>query len=105
MKFVIQDRADFDYACDVVRRHDLVARSRAVLFSPVHGVLAPDVLARGFSRRGLAGPPAAPGAQVHLEPGHAGRLMAPRAVVLLSGGLDSATAAALARREGLRCTG
>lgn len=46
VKFVIQDRADFDYAADVVRRHDLPGRTRAVLFSPVHGVLAPAELAR-----------------------------------------------------------
>ena len=46
VKFVIADRADFDYARDVVRRFDLAPRVTAVLFSPVHGVLAPDVLAR-----------------------------------------------------------
>jgi 7-carboxy-7-deazaguanine synthase len=46
VKFVIQDRADFDYAVDVLTRHDLADRVRALLFSPVHGVLAPDVLAR-----------------------------------------------------------
>jgi len=44
VKFVIQDRGDFDYACDVVRRHDLASRARAVLFSPVHGALAPAQL-------------------------------------------------------------
>jgi 7-carboxy-7-deazaguanine synthase len=46
VKFVIQDRADFDYACDVVRRYALAAKVRAVLFSPVHGRMAPDELAR-----------------------------------------------------------
>ena len=46
VKFVIQDRADFDYACDVVRRYALDARAGAVLFSPVHGALAPAELAR-----------------------------------------------------------
>jgi 7-carboxy-7-deazaguanine synthase len=46
VKFVIGDRADFDYAADVVRRYRLAERARAVLFSPVHGALAPDVLAR-----------------------------------------------------------
>lgn len=46
VKFVIADRADFDYARDVVRRHDLAGRVAAVHFSPVHGVLPPDVLAR-----------------------------------------------------------
>jgi 7-carboxy-7-deazaguanine synthase len=39
VKFVIQDRADYDFACDVLRRHDLASRCAAVLFSPVHGVL------------------------------------------------------------------
>ena len=46
VKFVIKDRQDFDYAKDVVAGHGLEGRARAVLFSPVHGVLAPDVLAR-----------------------------------------------------------
>ena len=46
VKFVIRDRADFDYACGVVRRHQLDERAGAVLFSPVFGVLAPDELAR-----------------------------------------------------------
>jgi 7-carboxy-7-deazaguanine synthase len=46
VKFVIADRADFEYARDVVRRHELEARSAAVLFSPVHGALAPSDLAR-----------------------------------------------------------
>jgi 7-carboxy-7-deazaguanine synthase len=45
VKFVIQDRADFDYAADVVRRYALDTRAAAVLFSPVHGVLAPQELA------------------------------------------------------------
>lgn len=46
VKFVIQDRVDFDYAVDVLARHDLAGRVHALLFSPVHGQLAPDVLAR-----------------------------------------------------------
>ena len=45
VKFVIQDRADYDFAREVVRRHRLDARSGEVLFSPVHGVLAPRELA------------------------------------------------------------
>jgi 7-carboxy-7-deazaguanine synthase len=45
VKFVIQDRADYDYASDVVARHSLPGRCRAVLFSPVHGVLDPKQLA------------------------------------------------------------
>jgi 7-carboxy-7-deazaguanine synthase len=46
VKFVLRDRADFDYARDVVDRYGLSARVRAVLFSPVHDTLAPDLLAR-----------------------------------------------------------
>jgi 7-carboxy-7-deazaguanine synthase len=45
IKFVIADRADYDYARDVVARCDLPSRAAAVLFSPVHGVLAPKTLA------------------------------------------------------------
>ena len=46
VKFVIADRADFDYAKDVVARHRLSERAGAVLFSPVHGELQPSVLAK-----------------------------------------------------------
>jgi 7-carboxy-7-deazaguanine synthase len=46
VKFVIADRVDFEYACDVVKRYDLTTRAAAVLFSPVHGALKPDELAR-----------------------------------------------------------
>jgi 7-carboxy-7-deazaguanine synthase len=45
VKFVIRDRADYEYARDVVARYDLVARTAAVLFSPVHGALAAKDLA------------------------------------------------------------
>jgi 7-carboxy-7-deazaguanine synthase len=45
IKFVIKDRGDYDYARDIVARHELVARCAAVLFSPVHGVLDPKLLA------------------------------------------------------------
>jgi len=44
VKFVIKDRADYDYACDVLRRHALQDTVAAVLFSPVHGVLDPRTL-------------------------------------------------------------
>jgi 7-carboxy-7-deazaguanine synthase len=38
IKFVIKDRADYEYARDVVARHALIGRCAAVHFSPVHGV-------------------------------------------------------------------
>jgi 7-carboxy-7-deazaguanine synthase len=39
VKFVIKDRVDYEYARDIVHRHDLRKRASAILFSPVHGVL------------------------------------------------------------------
>ena len=45
VKFVIRDRADYEFARDIVGRHDLPGRCAAILFSPVHAVLAPKELA------------------------------------------------------------
>ena len=45
VKFVIKDRTDYEYAREIVQRHDLSGRVAAVLFSPVHGVLDPKTLA------------------------------------------------------------
>jgi 7-carboxy-7-deazaguanine synthase len=44
VKFVIQDRRDYEFAVDVVRRYRLAERCAAILFSPVHGVLHPRTL-------------------------------------------------------------
>ena len=44
VKFVIQDRGDYEFARDTVTRHALDRRCAAVLFSPVHGVLDPKDL-------------------------------------------------------------
>jgi 7-carboxy-7-deazaguanine synthase len=44
VKFVIKDRADYEYARDVVQRYGLEHRAAALLFSPVHGVLDPKTL-------------------------------------------------------------
>ena len=46
VKFVIADRADYEYARGIVRERDLASRTEAVLFSPVFGRLAPADLAR-----------------------------------------------------------
>ncbi len=45
VKFVVADRADFDWAARILKRRRLAERCRAVLFSPVAGVLSPAVLA------------------------------------------------------------
>ncbi len=42
VKFVIADRADYEYARRIITEHDLAARAGAVLLSPVHGVQRPD---------------------------------------------------------------
>jgi 7-carboxy-7-deazaguanine synthase len=44
VKFVIKDRADYEYARDVITRYDLRRRTAAILLSPVHGVLDPKTV-------------------------------------------------------------
>jgi 7-carboxy-7-deazaguanine synthase len=44
VKFVIQDRADYEFAREVMAKYDLPSRAAAVLMSPVHGVLEPKTL-------------------------------------------------------------
>ena len=44
VKFVVQDRADYEFAREVIARYDLPSRAAAVLMSPVHGVLDPKTL-------------------------------------------------------------
>lgn len=44
VKFVIKDRADYEFARDVIAKHDLASRVGAVLLSPVHGVMDPKSL-------------------------------------------------------------
>lgn len=44
VKFVLADRTDYEFARDVIERHDLASRVAAVLLSPVHGVLNPRTL-------------------------------------------------------------
>lgn len=44
VKFVIQDRADYEFARDVVTRHGLAEKAGAILFSPAHGILEPKTL-------------------------------------------------------------
>jgi len=39
VKFVITDRTDYEYAREIVARHDLAGRAAAIHFSPVHGVM------------------------------------------------------------------
>ncbi len=43
VKFVVADRADYEFARDVVARRQLASRA-AILFSPVHGTLDPKAL-------------------------------------------------------------
>lgn len=44
LKFVLGDRADYDWACRTIDTHGLAARCE-ILFSPVHGALEPRPLA------------------------------------------------------------
>jgi 7-carboxy-7-deazaguanine synthase len=44
VKFVVKDRADYDFARDVIARYALASRAAAVLMSPVHDALDPRTL-------------------------------------------------------------
>jgi 7-carboxy-7-deazaguanine synthase len=44
VKFVIRDRADYEFARDMVQQHELERHCGTVLFSPVHRVLEPGQL-------------------------------------------------------------
>jgi 7-carboxy-7-deazaguanine synthase len=44
VKFVVKDRADYDFARGIIERYGLPSRCAAVLISPVHGELSPRVV-------------------------------------------------------------
>ncbi len=45
IKIVLLDRGDYEWAREILQRHQLASRVRTLLFSPVHGVLDPALLA------------------------------------------------------------
>ena len=53
VKFVLTDRADYEWARDMVAKHALAARCNAVLFAPVFGALEPRMLASWIIEDGL----------------------------------------------------
>jgi 7-carboxy-7-deazaguanine synthase len=53
VKFVVADRADFEYAREIVARHALAGQVAAVLFSPVFGALPPADLAAWILETGV----------------------------------------------------
>jgi 7-carboxy-7-deazaguanine synthase len=44
VKFVVKDRADYEFARDIIARHELASRAAAIHLSPVHGILDPKTL-------------------------------------------------------------
>ena len=53
VKFVIGDRADYEWSKEAADRHRLAPRCRQVLFAPVFGKIAPRVLADWILEDGL----------------------------------------------------
>ena len=53
IKFIVTDRADYEWARDTVARHALAARCNAVLFAPAFGALEPRTLASWILEDGL----------------------------------------------------
>ncbi|MCZ7644847.1 MAG: radical SAM protein [Planctomycetota bacterium] len=64
LKFVIADRADYEWAKARIAEYDLGARAKAILFSPVFGKLEYEALARWILDDRLP-PPARFQAQLH----------------------------------------
>ena len=56
LKFVIATRRDYEFARDFTHNHKLTDRVAAVIFSPVHGELAPPDLARWMLEDKLESP-------------------------------------------------
>jgi 7-carboxy-7-deazaguanine synthase len=53
VKFVVKDRADYEYARDIIARYQLSSRAAAVHLSPVHGVMHPRTLSEWVLEDGL----------------------------------------------------
>ena len=53
VKFVVADRGDWDYTCDIIARYELEKRARAVLISPVWGQVDLPELAEWVAASGL----------------------------------------------------
>jgi 7-carboxy-7-deazaguanine synthase len=53
VKFVVADRGDWDYAREVIERHDLEQRARSVLISPAWGQIDLQQLAGWVAASGL----------------------------------------------------
>jgi 7-carboxy-7-deazaguanine synthase len=53
LKFVVGDRQDFDWACNLIRQHDLVSRVKVVAFSPVYQKVSYAELANWVMHCGL----------------------------------------------------
>lgn len=45
IKFVIADRADYDFSCKIIREYDLSSKTPNLLLSPVWSMIAPQQLA------------------------------------------------------------
>jgi 7-carboxy-7-deazaguanine synthase len=53
LKFVVGNRRDFDWACDLIRQYDLASRVKVVAFSPVYEKLSCAELADWVMHCGL----------------------------------------------------
>ena len=53
VKFVVADRQDFVWSCEIIKHYDLASRVSAVLFSPVHAELSHADLAQWILDSGI----------------------------------------------------
>ncbi len=115
IKFVLCGREDYDWAKNIIKEYGL--NGPAILFSPVPGRLEAGDLASWILKDGLRArlnlqlhkiiwpdggenPPLPPSSKGEQSPAEGNEAAPRKAVVLLSGGLDSATVLACAGKEG-----
>ncbi|HVF31305.1 MAG TPA: radical SAM protein [Pyrinomonadaceae bacterium] len=53
VKFVVADMGDWNFAREVIEKHDLAGRAKEILISPVHGFMNLSELAEAIARSGL----------------------------------------------------
>ena len=98
MKFVVKDRADYEFARQVIARHEMCRARRGSISRRCTACSNPGGCRNGCPADNLP-------VRVQLQLHNTSGVRTPAvsdAVVLLSGGLDSYTAAAIARAEGFR---